>query len=184
MQGSLRLPAGFRSRLARGHFAFSELLQQVSSLWLRQFSRLRRDRRSRFGHRWLSCFAHGRLSRFSHSGLFRFDYDFNRSRQFRLGLLPSAMVALVQRLDAGGFFVRQQLSAFTVSALVLEVLRNRLCWHDRSVAELSSPKLSNCDHSVAISSVMPEIGWSLLTSTANEVRRLYERHKGREVNES
>jgi hypothetical protein len=52
------------------------------------------------------------------------------------------------------------------------------------VAELSSPKLSNCDHSVAISSVMPEIGWSLLTSTANEVRRLYERHKGREVNES
>ncbi len=94
------------------------------------------------------------------------------------------MVALVQRLDAGGFFVRQQLSAFTVSALVLEVLRNRFRWHDRSVAELSSPKLSNCDHSVAISSVMPEIGWSLLTSTANEVRRLYERHKGREVNES
>jgi hypothetical protein len=34
--------------------------------------------------------------------------------------------------------------------LVLEVFRNRFRWHDRSVAELSSSKLSNCDHSVAI----------------------------------
>ena len=93
-------------------------------------------------------------------------------------------MARVQRLDAGGFFVRQQLSSFTASALVLEVFWNRFRCHDRSVAELSSSKLANCEHSVTISSVMPEIGWSLLTSTANEVRRLYERHKGREVNES
>ncbi len=60
------------------------------------------------------------------------------------------MVALVQRLDAGGFFVRPQLSVFTASVLVLEVFRNRFRWHGRSVAELSSSKLSNCDHSVAI----------------------------------
>lgn len=46
------------------------------------------------------------------------------------------MVALVQRLDAGGFFVRPQLSVFTASVLVLEVFRNRFRWHDRSVAEL------------------------------------------------
>ena len=93
-------------------------------------------------------------------------------------------MALVQRLDAGGFLVRQQLSAFTVSALVLEIFRNRFRCHVRSVADQCSSKLSDCDHSVTISSIMPEIGCSLLTSIANEARRLYERHKGREVNES
>ena len=53
----------------------------------------------------------------------------------------------MQQLDAVGFFVRPQLGVFTASALVLEVFGNRFRCHGRSVAELSSSKLSNCDHS-------------------------------------
>ena len=148
--GSLRLPAGFRSRLSCDRW----LPPSGSS----RSCRFGRDRFSRFAHGGLSRFGCGRLShfgrswlpRFSYSGLFRFDHDFNLSRQFRLGLLPSAMVALVQRLYAVGFFVGPQLSVFTASALVLEVFRNRFRCHGRSVAELSSSKLSNCDHSVTI----------------------------------
>jgi hypothetical protein len=60
------------------------------------------------------------------------------------------MVARVQQLDAVGFFVRPQLSVFKASALVLEVFRNRFRCHGRSVAELSSSRLSNCDQSVTI----------------------------------
>jgi hypothetical protein len=150
MHGSLRLPAGFRSRLSRGWW--------LSPSGSSRFCRFGRDRFSRFAHGGLSRFGCGRLShfgrswlpRFGCSGLFRFDHDFNRSRQFRLGLLPSAMVALVQQQDAVGFFVRPQLGVFTASALVLEVFRNRFRCHGRSVAELSSSKLSNCDHSVTI----------------------------------
>jgi hypothetical protein len=165
-KGSSRLPAGFRSRLSRGWW--------LSPSGSSRFCRFGRDRFSRFAHGWLSrfgCgrfsgFAHGWLSpigcgrlshfgrswlpRFGHGGLFRFDYDFNWSRQFRLGLLPSAMVARVQQLDAVGFFVRPQLSVFTASAFVLEVFRNRFRCHGRSVAEPSSSKLSNCDHSMTI----------------------------------
>ncbi len=59
-------------------------------------------------------------------------------------------MALLQQLDPGGFFVRPQLSVFTPSALFLEVFRNRFRCHGSSVAELSSSKLPNCDHSVAI----------------------------------
>jgi len=150
MQGSLRLPAGFRSRLARGVWLSPSCSSRFCRFGCDRFSRLRRGRLSRFGHRWLSCFAHGRLSRFSHSGFLRFDYDFNRSLQFQLGRFPSAMMALVQSMDTGGFFVRQQLSAFTASALVLEVFRNRFRCHVRSVAGLSSSKLSNCDHTATI----------------------------------
>ena len=60
------------------------------------------------------------------------------------------MVALVQQLDAVGFFVRPHLGVFTASAFVLEVFRNRFRCHGRSVAELSSSKLSNCDNSMTI----------------------------------
>jgi hypothetical protein len=117
--GLLRLPAGFRSRLSRGWW----LSPSCSS----RFCRLDRDRFSRFAHGGLSRFGCGRLShfgggwlpRFGHGGLCRFDHDFNWSRQFRLGLLPSAMMARVQQLDAFGFFVRPQLGVFTASALVL-----------------------------------------------------------------
>jgi hypothetical protein len=35
------------------------------------------------------------------------------------------MVARVQRLNAGGLFVRPQQGFFTASALVLEIFRNR-----------------------------------------------------------
>jgi hypothetical protein len=58
------------------------------------------------------------------------------------------MVALVQQLDAVGFFVRPQLGVFTASALVLQVFRNRFRCHGSRVPELFSPKLSNCDQSM------------------------------------
>jgi hypothetical protein len=150
MHGSSRFPAGFRSRLSRGWWLSPSCSSGFCRLGCDTFSRLRHGRLSHFGDRGLSRFDHGRLSRFSHSGLFRFDHDFDWSRQFRLGLLPSAMVALVQRLDAGGFLVRPQLSFFAAAAFVLEVFRNRFRCHGRSVAELSSSKLSNCDHSMTI----------------------------------
>ena len=150
MHGSSHLPADFRSWLSRGWW----LSPRCSS----RFCRFGRDRFSRFAHGWLPRFGYGRLShfgrswlpRFGHGGLFRFDHDFNWSRQFRLGLLPSAMVALVQQLDAVGFFVRPQLGIFTALAFVLEAFRNRFRSHGRSVAEPSSTKLSNCDHSMTI----------------------------------
>ena len=59
-------------------------------------------------------------------------------------------MALMQQLNAVGFFIRAQLSVFTASALVLEVFRNRFRCHGRSVAELSSSRLSNCDQSATI----------------------------------
>src|ERR1039458_8312159 len=60
------------------------------------------------------------------------------------------MVAMVQRLDTRGFFFRPQLSVCTVSALVLEVFRNRFSCHGCSVAELPSSELSNFGHSLTI----------------------------------
>jgi hypothetical protein len=111
MHGSSRFPAGFRSRLSPGWWLSPSCSSRFCRLGCDTFSRLRHGRLSHFGDRG--------LSRFSHSGLFRFDHDFNWSRQFRLGLLPSAMVARVQQLDAVGFFVRPQQSVFTASALVL-----------------------------------------------------------------
>jgi len=53
------------------------------------------------------------------------------------------MVAMVQRLDARSFFRHPQLSVSTFLALVLKVCWNRFRCHNRSVAELSPPKLSN-----------------------------------------
>ena len=66
------------------------------------------------------------------------------------------MVAMVQRLDARGFFFRPQLSVCAVSALVLKVFRNRFSCHGHSVAELSPPKLSNFAHSVTIHEPPPD----------------------------
>jgi hypothetical protein len=60
------------------------------------------------------------------------------------------MVAMLQRLDARGFFFRPQLSVCTVSALVLKVFRNRSSCHGCSVAELSSSELCNFGHSLTI----------------------------------
>lgn len=166
MHGSSRLPAGFRSRASRGWWLSPSCSSRFCRFGRDTFSRLRHCRLSHFRRRWLARFAHGRLSRFGsgrlshfgrswlprfgYSGLSCFDLDFNRSRQFRLGLLPSAMVALVQQLDAVGFFIRPQLSVFTASALVLEVFGYRLRCHGCSVAEPSSSRLSNCDQSVTI----------------------------------
>jgi len=135
MQGSSRLLADFRSRLSGGAW--------LSPSCCGRFSRFGCDRFSRFG-----C---GRLSRFSHG--------FNRSRQFRLRRFRSAMVAMVQRLDARGFFFRPQLSVCTVSALVLKVFRNRSSCHGCSVAELSSSALSNFGHSLTIHG-LPRGDWT------------------------
>ena len=119
MHGSSRLPAGFRSRLSRGWWLSPSCCGRFCRFGCDRFSRLRRGRLSRFGY--------GRFSRFGHG--------FSRSPQFRLGRFRSAMVAMLQRLDARSFFLRPQLSVCTVSALVLEVFRNRFSCHGGSVAE-------------------------------------------------
>jgi len=141
---------GFRSRLSRRGWLSPSCSNRSCRLACDTFSRLRYCKLYHFGRRWPSRFDHGRLSRFRQSWPFCFDHDLNRSRQLRLGLLSSAMVALMQQLDAVGFFVRPQLSFFTASAFVLEVFRNRFGCHGRSVAEASSSKLSNYDHSMPI----------------------------------
>ena len=75
----------------------------------------------------------------------------SRSWQFQRGLLRSAMVAVLQRLDARSFSGDPQLSVFTLSTLVLKVFRNRSGCHGVSVAELAPSKLYNFGHSVTIS---------------------------------
>src|SRR5271157_2230767 len=91
-------------------------------------SRLPAGFRSRLSRGWwLSPSCCGRFCRFG--------CGFSRSPQFRLGRFRSAMVAMLQRLDARSFFLRPQLSVCTVSALVLEVFRNRFSCHGGSVAE-------------------------------------------------
>ena len=69
------------------------------------------------------------------------------------------MVAIVQRLDVGSFFFRAQLSVCAVSAFVLKVFWNRFSCHNHSVAELSSPEMSNFAHSVTIHEP-PRVGWT------------------------
>ena len=92
----------------------------------------------------------------------------NRRWQFQLGLLRSAMVAMVQRLDAGSFFGQPQLSVTTFSALVLKVHRNRFSCHGPSVAELSLSELSNFGHG-ARGSHLP----SLATQITRHVTRWF-----------
>jgi hypothetical protein len=60
------------------------------------------------------------------------------------------MMAMVQWLDARGFFFYPQLSVSIFLALVVKVCRNRLGCHSQSIAELSSSKLSNFDQSLTI----------------------------------
>ena len=60
------------------------------------------------------------------------------------------MVAMVQRLDASGFFFDALLSVSALLPLVLKVFRNRFRCHDQSVAELLSFNLSNFVHSLTI----------------------------------
>jgi hypothetical protein len=60
------------------------------------------------------------------------------------------MVAMVQRLDASGFFFHPQLSVSMFSALVLKVFWNRFRRHGPSLAEVSPSKLFNFGHSLAI----------------------------------
>jgi hypothetical protein len=73
--------------------------------------------------------------------------SFDHRWQFLLGLFGSAMMTMVQRLDAGSFFLDPLLSVFIFFALVLKVCRNRFSCHGQSVAELAPAKLSNFGHS-------------------------------------
>ena len=50
-------------------------------------------------------------------------------------------MAVLQRLNAGNFFLNSPLSVFIFLALVLKVCRDRFSCHGQSVAELLS---SNC----------------------------------------
>ena len=80
----------------------------------------------------------------------RFGCRFSRRLQFHLGVFRSAMVAMIQRLDASGLFFCTQLSVSIFLALVLKVFRNRFRCHSQSVAELCPSKLSNFGHFVTI----------------------------------
>ena len=75
--------------------------------------------------------------------LSRFGRWFDDRRQFQLGLFCSAMMPMVQRLDACGFFFHPQLSVAILLALILTVFRNRFRCHGQSVAEPAPSKLSN-----------------------------------------
>lgn len=80
----------------------------------------------------------------------RFGRGLDRGWQFQLGLFPSAMVAMVQRLDARGFFFHPQLSVPIFMTLVFQVCRNRFRCHGQSVPEPAPSRLSNFGHSVTI----------------------------------
>ena len=57
-------------------------------------------------------------------------------------------MAVLQRLNAGSFFLYSLLSVFIFLALVLKVCRNRFSCHGQSVAEPVPSKLSNFGHSL------------------------------------
>jgi hypothetical protein len=71
----------------------------------------------------------------------RFWSTFKHRWQLRLRLFLSSMMAVLQRLNAGSFFLYSLLSIFIFLALVLKVCRDRFSCHGQSVAELLSP---NC----------------------------------------
>jgi hypothetical protein len=75
------------------------------------------------------------LSRFCARG-------YNQRWRFPLGLFRSAMVAMVQRLDARGFCFHPQLSVAIFLALIFEVFRDRFRCHSQSMAERATSKLS------------------------------------------
>jgi hypothetical protein len=142
--------ADFRSRLSGGAWLSPSCCGRFPRFGCGRFPRFGCGRFPRFGCDRFSRFGCGRFSRFGCDRFSRFGHGFNRSRQFRLRRFRSAMVAMVQRLDARGFFFRPQLSVCKVSALVLEVFRNRFSCHGSSVAELCSSELSNFGHSLTI----------------------------------
>src|ERR1700690_2743867 len=123
-------------------------------------------------------------------GLSRFGRGFNHRGQFPLGLFCSAMMAMVQRLDARGFFFHPQLSVALFLALVFQVCRNRFRCHGQSVAELAPSKLFNlalcqptaingleevrCGHGSAAMNLLIRMFWCLMRSwvvLSNRVRR-------------
>jgi hypothetical protein len=63
------------------------------------------------------------------------------------------MMAVLQRLNAGSFFLYSLLSVFIFLALVLKVCRNRFSCHGQSVAEPVPSKLSNFGHSLKFMAV-------------------------------
>ena len=58
------------------------------------------------------------------------------------------MMAMIQWLDACGFFFPSHLSVLIFLALVVKVLRNRFGCHGQSLAELAPSKLFNFGHTV------------------------------------
>lgn len=58
------------------------------------------------------------------------------------------MMAMIQWLDARGFFFHSHPSVPIFLALAFKVLRNRFRCHGQSLAALASPKLFNFGHSV------------------------------------
>ena len=76
-------------------------------------------------------------------GLSRFGRGFYHRRQFSLGLFCSAMMAVVQRLDARGFIFRPQLSVAIFLALIFKILWNCFRCHSQIVAEPATSDLSN-----------------------------------------
>jgi hypothetical protein len=74
---------------------------------------------------------------------FSLGHGFDHRWQFPIGLFCSAMMAMVQRLDARGFRFHPHLSVAIFLALVFKVCRNRFRCHRQSVAELEPSKLSN-----------------------------------------
>ena len=75
-------------------------------------------------------------------GLSRFGRGFSQEWQFQLGLFRSAMVAMVQPLDARSFCFHPQLTVAVFLALVFQVCRNRFRCHSQSMAEPATSKLS------------------------------------------
>jgi hypothetical protein len=88
------------------------------------------------------------LFRYYRRSFSRFGYSFNNRWQCQPGLFRSAMVIMVQRLDARSFLFHTQVSLSIFLALVLKVFRNRFRCHSQSLAEPSRSKLSNFDHFV------------------------------------
>jgi hypothetical protein len=119
--------------------ASSRNSDQISLIESRHLARFRR-RLSRGAWLFPRCYL-----RFS-----RFGCRFSRRWQFRLGLFRSAMVAMVQRLNARGFFFQTQLCVLTFLVLGFKVFWNSFRCHGQSVAELSPSKLSNFGHSATI----------------------------------
>jgi hypothetical protein len=76
-----------------------------------------------------------------YGSLLRFGYGFDARWRLQLQPFRGAMVAVMQRLDARGFFFNALLGVSAFLALFLQVLRNRFRCHPQSLPELSP---ANC----------------------------------------